>query len=84
MISRDEVKKIAKLARIALSDEEIEEYAREMGRVLEFFNILSDVPPAKDTVISPVPAFTRNDIPRKWKGKIIETDEEGYIRSWPL
>ena len=84
MVSKEDVKKIAKLARITLSEEEVEEYAREMERVLEFFNILSDVPPADDTVIFPVPAYTRKDVPKKCKEKIIETDEDGYVRSWPL
>jgi aspartyl-tRNA(Asn)/glutamyl-tRNA(Gln) amidotransferase subunit C len=49
-LSVDEVRYIARLARLHVSDEEVEQLAREMGKVLDYVDQLnqldtSDVPP---------------------------------------
>lgn len=40
MLSKDEVKHIALLARIGLKDEEIEKYQKDLSSVLDFFDVL--------------------------------------------
>jgi aspartyl-tRNA(Asn)/glutamyl-tRNA(Gln) amidotransferase subunit C len=40
MISVDEVKKIARLSCLELSEEEIEQYAKEFSTILEHFEVL--------------------------------------------
>ena len=40
MVSRDEILKIAKLARLKLSAEEVEKFARQLNDILDFFAVL--------------------------------------------
>lgn len=42
-LSKDEVKHIAKLARLKLSDEEISQYAAQLSGVLEYVEILNEL-----------------------------------------
>lgn len=44
MLSADEVKNIAKLARIGLSDEEVPKYQKDLSAILDFFKELETVP----------------------------------------
>ena len=44
MLTVDEVKNIATLARIGLSDEEVTKYQKELSAILDFFKELSVVP----------------------------------------
>ncbi len=44
MLSVDEVKNIAKLARIGLSDEDVPKYQKDLSAILDFFKELSAVP----------------------------------------
>lgn len=43
LISRDEVEKVARLARLSLSDEETARMTREMAQILAYVNLLSEV-----------------------------------------
>ena len=43
MISIEDVEHVAKLARLALSEEEKEIYAKQLGRIIENFNELKEV-----------------------------------------
>lgn len=43
MLSSKEVQHIAKLARIGLTDEEILRFQRDLGSILEYFEILREV-----------------------------------------
>ncbi|HEX9722542.1 MAG TPA: Asp-tRNA(Asn)/Glu-tRNA(Gln) amidotransferase subunit GatC [Candidatus Paceibacterota bacterium] len=43
MLSKEEVQHIAKLARIELSDTEVEKFQKELGDVLEYFEILGEL-----------------------------------------
>jgi aspartyl-tRNA(Asn)/glutamyl-tRNA(Gln) amidotransferase subunit C len=43
MLSREEVKKIAKLARLELAEEEIEKMQKDLSGILEHFNSLQKV-----------------------------------------
>lgn len=42
-ISKDEVKKVAQLARIKLTDEEVEKYTGQFGSIFEYMDILNEV-----------------------------------------
>jgi aspartyl-tRNA(Asn)/glutamyl-tRNA(Gln) amidotransferase subunit C len=42
-ISRDQVKKVSLLARLALSEEELDRMTAEMGGILEYMDLLSEV-----------------------------------------
>jgi len=43
MITKEEVQHIAKLARIELSDTEVEKFQKELGDVLQYFEILGEL-----------------------------------------
>ena len=42
-ITIDEVKRIAKLSKLSISDEELPYYAEEMSKIINYFSILSKV-----------------------------------------
>ena len=42
-ISNEEVKHIANLAKLSLSEEEVEKYAKELGQIAEFVEKLNEV-----------------------------------------
>jgi len=44
MISKDEVKHIAKLARLELTEKEIEKMQKDMSAILDYFNLLKKAP----------------------------------------
>jgi aspartyl-tRNA(Asn)/glutamyl-tRNA(Gln) amidotransferase subunit C len=67
MIDRDEVLHVARLARLALSDEEVERMARELSAVLDHVERISEVdlegvPPT--THVVDVAGVLREDEPR--------------------
>ncbi len=43
MISKEEVQHIAKLARLGLTDQEIEKYQKELSSILDYFEKLKEV-----------------------------------------
>lgn len=47
MISKDEVKHIAKLARLELSEKEIEKMQKDLSAILDYFNLLKKAPKVK-------------------------------------
>jgi aspartyl-tRNA(Asn)/glutamyl-tRNA(Gln) amidotransferase subunit C len=42
-ISPEEVKKIARLASLTLSEEEIRKYSRQLGQILEYMELLNEL-----------------------------------------
>ena len=42
-ISRDEVRKVSLLGRLLLSEEELDKMTAEMGRILEYMDLLAEV-----------------------------------------
>lgn len=51
MISKEEVKHIAKLARLELGEKEIEKMQKDLSSILDYFNVLKKAPlPAKNFV----------------------------------
>jgi len=43
MISKEEVKKIAKLARLGLSEKEIEKFQKDLSSILDYFEKLKEI-----------------------------------------
>jgi aspartyl-tRNA(Asn)/glutamyl-tRNA(Gln) amidotransferase subunit C len=68
MLSRDQVLHVAKLARLQLSDEEVDRYAGELSKVVDWIDSirelgdLSDVPPTSHVV--GIENRFRADVPR--------------------
>lgn len=66
MLSREEVTKIARLARLQLSPEEVEKYQQRLGRVLDYIRELQELPTASEGFVKHIPrdavAF-REDVP---------------------
>ena len=72
MLSREEVLKIASLARLQLTDEEVAFYQKQLGRVLEYVKELNALPTPQDAFVRHVPrdavAF-REDRPVNFAGQ---------------
>jgi aspartyl-tRNA(Asn)/glutamyl-tRNA(Gln) amidotransferase subunit C len=67
MLSRDQVLHVARLARLELSEEEVERFGAELSKVLDYIGTigeldLSDVPPTSHVVA--VENMLRDDEPR--------------------
>ncbi len=67
-ISHDEVLHVAQLARINITDEEISDFAKQLGDILSYMDTLSkidtmDIPPTFHVV--PAKNVMRDDIPGK-------------------
>ena len=63
-ITIDEVKHIAKLSKLKISDDELEYYVAEMDKMINHFNILSKVDTSKVepmTHVSDIKNVTRDD-----------------------
>jgi aspartyl-tRNA(Asn)/glutamyl-tRNA(Gln) amidotransferase subunit C len=88
MISKDEVKHIAKLARLELTEKEIEKMQKDLSEILDYFNLLkrADKLSAKETGL----AQEGKMIPRKdeveisnGQDKIVAAapdEKNGYIK----
>lgn len=66
MLSREEVLKIARLARLDLSADEVELYRARLGRVLEYIKELNELATPKDAFVRHVPRDSvayREDVP---------------------
>ena len=55
MMSREEVLKIASLARLSLTEEEVAFYQKQLGRVLEYIRDLNQLQTPKDAFVQHVP-----------------------------
>jgi aspartyl-tRNA(Asn)/glutamyl-tRNA(Gln) amidotransferase subunit C len=87
-LTTDEVRHIAKLARIALTDEEIERYREQLSGILEHFQVLNEidtdgVPPTAQSF-----ALTNVERPDEVRPSLSHDDvllnaprsEDGYLR----
>jgi len=69
-LSIEEIKHIAQLSRLDLSDDEIEKYSVELGKILEYVKMLNEVDTKKTNITAQVSGLM--DVFRK--------DE---VKSWP-
>ena len=73
-ITIDEVKRIAKLSKLEISDSDLNYYAEEMDKIIDYFKILSEVDTSdisEMTHIADTKNITREDQP----GKCIKNSE---------
>lgn len=62
MILKEEVQHIAKLARLELSEREIEKMQKDLSEILDYFNLLKRSPkPVKDQHSAPNTQYLRRD-----------------------
>lgn len=63
MISKEEVKHIAKLARLGLSGEEIKKFQKDLSAILDYFEILKEVNISKvESTFHPAESFLSDKI----------------------
>lgn len=58
MLTDDEVRHVAKLARIALSDEEVKKFGKQLSGVLQYMDILNEVDTSEVPETSQVTGLT--------------------------
>lgn len=62
MISKEEVEHIAKLARLELTESEIEKMQKDLSAIFDYFNLLKKAPkPSKEKAISKEAKHLRKD-----------------------
>lgn len=66
MISKEEVKHIAKLARIELEEKEVENFQKDFSSILDYFELLkkADTSGVKD-IFSPVKNYLKENVVRQ-------------------
>ena len=68
MLTKEDVKKVAKLARLNLSDQEIEGFRKQLGQIIEYTESLRDIP-TEDIEAMAQPNHLKNvlrsDLPQK-------------------
>jgi aspartyl-tRNA(Asn)/glutamyl-tRNA(Gln) amidotransferase subunit C len=90
MLSKDEVQHIAQLARIGVTDEEVEKYQKELSAILDYFEQLKEVDTEKIEPIGHITGMENiyredkaEDFGDKGKKEILENAPEtkdGYIK----
>ena len=94
MLSKEEVKKVADLARIEITDQEAEKYSKELSDILGFVEKLNEADTDKIGPIAPARLATQSVAGRHITGaknatredKIIEASnetKEGIIKNFP-
>ena len=74
MINKEEVKHVAKLARLELTDEEVNKYSQQLGSILEYVEQMNEV---NTTGIEPMPhAIPVYNVMREDIVKYEQTKEE--------
>ena len=59
------VKRVAKTARLSLTDEELEMYSKDLGEILEYFEVLDEAPLSEGQGVNPIEVLNilRDDEP---------------------
>lgn len=68
MITKEQVKKIAELAKIEISESDIDKYAKELSSVLEYVERIKKIPTSKVKLSSNIDDF---------KGEVLREDVAG-------
>jgi len=87
-LTTEEVRHIARLARLALTDEEVERYREQLSGILDHFEVLndvdtSDVPPtaqSRDLSNGTRPDELRPSLPTEAVLANAPRSEDGYLR----
>jgi len=72
-LSTEEIKHIAQLSRLDLSDDEVEKYSVELGKILEYVKMLNEVDTKKINITAQVSGLM--DVFRKDEAKSWPQDE---------
>ncbi len=82
MLSKDEVQHIAALARIGLSEEEIEKYRKDLSSILDYFEKLKEIDTEK---IEPIGHITGrfNSMREDEREGLDETEREAILKNAP-
>ncbi|HSX48232.1 MAG TPA: Asp-tRNA(Asn)/Glu-tRNA(Gln) amidotransferase subunit GatC [Candidatus Nanoarchaeia archaeon] len=80
-ISHEEVERIAELAKIALSPEEVDQMSQELSQIVEFVEQLKDVDTSKVEETNQVTGLV--DVFRKDEVRPGETDREKLLHNAP-
>ncbi|SER64530.1 aspartyl/glutamyl-tRNA(Asn/Gln) amidotransferase subunit C [Gracilibacillus ureilyticus] len=71
-ISKDQVKHVANLARLALTDEEVEKMAKQLGDIISYAELLNELDTDNvepTTHVLDLKNVMRKDEPREWISK---------------
>lgn len=68
MITRDEIKKLAHLARIAVTDQEADEYSKDFEAILGYVDQINQVVVTDTTMEYPTQNTARPDVVQNQKG----------------
>lgn len=53
-MDKDTIRKVAKAAHLALSEEELESYSKDLGEILDYFRIIDESPEGEGIGVDPV------------------------------
>ena len=86
MITKDDVRHVAKLARLELTEEETEKYSKQLGDILKYVEQMNEV---DTTGIEPMPHaipvtnVMREDVVKQTKEELMQNaplEEDGFFR----
>lgn len=82
MLSKDEVKNIAKLARIGIDEDEIESYQKDLSDILDYFKELQKL---KTDDVEPIGHITgkSNVFREDSRGEKAESEREAILKNAP-
>jgi len=70
------VQDVAKFAHLALTEEELERYSKDLGDILSYFELLNEAPECSERGVNPIKVedITREDVPK------VEYDADELLR----
>jgi len=87
MISKEEVEHIAKLARLELTEKEVEKMQKDLSAILDYFNLLKRAPASAKVTVAEAknPNFRKDEVISSYdiKDKLIAAapdKKDGYIK----
>ncbi len=83
MLTSEEVKHIALLARIGLTDSEVEKYRNELSGVLDFFHELGELDLSRESVGDGIPV-KENDTREDRVAEFVEIGREDILNGVPV
>ena len=87
-LTKEEIKHIAELSRLELSEEEIEKYRNQLGSILEYVKILDEVKTDKIELTAQVSGLIdvfRDDVVKPWNEQELEVAlNQGEIENGSL
>lgn len=85
-MDKEIVKRVAKTAHLQLTDEELETYSKDLGEILDYFEVLDNAPDFDGSGVTPVEVadVLREDVPESKfdSGELLRDMKvyDGYIR----